>query len=65
MGKLRLCLDLLLPLLILTSVDVVDSLLDEEAANEVHFPKLAVYAQSQDNFVLNTCWKIIKMLEQS
>ena len=26
-------------------------MLDKEAANEVRFPKLAVYAQSQDNFV--------------
>ena len=45
MGKLRLSLDLLLPLLMLTSVKVVDSLLDEEAADEVRFPKLAVHTQ--------------------
>ena len=35
----------------LTSVKKVDSLLDKEAANEVSFPKLAVYAQDRDNFV--------------
>ena len=48
MGKIRLCLDLLLPLVMLTSVEKVDPLLDKEAAKEVIFPKLAVYAQNQD-----------------
>ena len=44
MYKMSTFLDIMLPLLMLTSVKVVDSLLDEEAADEVRFPKLAVHA---------------------
>ena len=59
MGKISQFLDIMMRLLMLTSVNVVDSVLDKEAADEVHFPKLApyrynlLYLPSDDNFFEN------------
>jgi hypothetical protein len=47
MGKISPFLDLLFPILMVTSVGKVDSLLDKEAKNEV-FPKLSVYSLPSD-----------------
>ena len=51
MGKISQFLDIMMRLLMLTSVNVVDSVLDKEAADEVHFPKLAVHAPYRYNLV--------------
>ena len=52
MGKINPFLPLsLLPLLIVTSVEKVDSLLDEEVTNEIHFPRFAMHASYRDKVV--------------
>ena len=52
MGKISRFLHLsMLPLLMATSVEKVDSSIDEEATNEVHFPKLSVDDPFRDYMV--------------
>ena len=47
----------------LTLVEKVDSLLNEEAANDVRFPKLAVYAPNRDNFVTLPYYYILNIFK--
>ena len=51
MGKISTFLDIISPLLMLTSVKLVESLLEDEAVDEVEFSKLALHVPYHHNFV--------------